>query len=261
MDVMHYKTILVEKVGGIAKITLNVPDKLNALDMVMREELKEEIFNYQTDKAVKVLVITGSGRAFCAGGDIRTMKDITAPAGRDRLKNVHKLIKYMFELEKPIISAVNGMATGAGLHIALASDIIYASQRAKFAESFVNVGLIPDLGGFYFLPLRIGLHRAKELMLTGRIFASEEAYKMGLINKVVPHEELDGEVMSLAEKLAQGPGLVYAMIKAGLNNWPFSLQTAMEMEANMQALCFETMDFKEGIRAFIEKRPPIFTGK
>ena len=144
---MSYKTILVEKIDNIAKITLNIPDKLNALDLVMREELKDELFSYQTDPEVKAVVITGAGRAFCAGGDISTMKGVESPEGRDRLKNVQKLVKYMVELEKPIIAAVNGAATGAGFHMALACDIIIASEKAKFAESFVKIGLIPDMGG------------------------------------------------------------------------------------------------------------------
>ncbi len=258
---MSYKTILVEKKDNIAKITLNLPDKLNALDLVMREELKEEIFSYQTDPDVKVVVITGAGRAFCAGGDIATMKGVESPAGRDRLKNVQKLVKYMVELEKPIISAVNGAATGAGFHIALASDIIIASEKAKFAESFAKIGLIPDMGGFYFLPLRIGVHRAKELMFTGRLFDAAEADRMGLLNKLVPHEQLEEETMALAQSLAQGPGRSYAMTKSALNNWPASLQTMLEIEANMQSISFATRDFQEGMNAFLEKRKAAFTGE
>ena len=258
---MAYQTILVEKKDGIAKIILNTPDKLNALDLVMREELKEEFFKYQTDREVRAVVITGEGRAFCAGGDINTMEGIKAPAGRDRLKNVQKLIKYMVDLEKPVIAAVNGPATGAGLHIALACDIIYASEKAKFAESFVGIGLIPDMGGFYFLPLRVGVPRAKELMLSGRIFDAKEAYEMGLLNKLVAHEALLPEAMALAEKFAKGPARSYAMIKSALSNWPASLNSLFEIEANMQAISFETDDFKEGIKAFLEKRKPEFKGE
>ncbi len=258
---MAYKTILVEKKDRIAKITLNLPDKLNALDLVMREELKEEFFSYQTDPEVKVIVITGAGKAFCAGGDIKTMKGVESPAGRDRLKNVQKLVKYMVELEKPIISAVNGAATGAGFHIALASDIIIASEKAKFAESFVKIGLIPDMGGFYFLPMRVGVHKAKELMFTGRLFDASEADAMGLLNKLVPPEKLEEEAMMLAKSMAQGPSRSYAMIKSALNNWPASLQTFLEIEANLQSICFATHDFKEGMNAFLEKRKPEFTGE
>lgn len=258
---MSYETILIEKKDGIAKITLNMPDQLNAMDLVMREELKEEFFSYHTDDEVKVVLITGAGRAFCAGGDVKTMEGMTSPAGRDRLKNLQKLIKYMVELEKPIISAVNGPATGSGFHVAIASDILYASEKAKFAESFVRLGLVPDFGGFYFLPLRVGVPKAKELMLTGRVFDAQEAKEMGLLNKLIPHESLMDEAMALAEKFAKGPGRSYAMIKSALNNWPASLLSLLEIEANMQAICFETRDLKEGVKAFLEKRKPEFTGE
>jgi 2-(1,2-epoxy-1,2-dihydrophenyl)acetyl-CoA isomerase len=258
---MNYTTIQVDKAEGIAKITLNLPDKLNALDLVMREELKDEFALISKDNSVKVVVITGAGRAFCAGGDIKTMEGVTPPAGRDRLKNVQQLTKQMVELEKPIIAGVNGAATGAGFHIALACDIIIASEKAKFAESFVRIGLIPDMGGFYFLPLRVGVHKAKELMFTGRLFDAAEASSMGLLNKLVPHDDLDSEVMQFAEELAQGPGRSYAMIKSALNTWPASLQTTLEIEANLQAVSFSTKDFQEGLRAFLEKRKPVFTGK
>ncbi|MBW2180209.1 MAG: enoyl-CoA hydratase [Deltaproteobacteria bacterium] len=258
---MGYKTIRVEKSDGIEKIILNIPEKLNALDLVMREELKEEFANIGTDEDVRVVVMTGAGKAFCSGGDIKTMGDVSTPKGRDRLKNVQKLIKLMVELEKPIISGVNGAATGAGFHMALASDIIIASEKAKFAESFVKIGLIPDMGGLYFLPLRVGVHKAKELMFTGRMILADEAASLGIVNKTVPHEQLDEEVMQLARSLAEGPGRSYAMIKSALNNFPASLQTMLEIEANLQAVSFSTKDFKEGYQAFVEKRKPVFTGE
>jgi len=257
---MPYETIITEKKDAILRITMNIPDKLNPLDLVMREELKDAFAAAGKDAAVKVVVITGAGKAFCAGGDITTMAGLKAPAGRDRLKNVQELTRLMVSLEKPIIAAVNGFATGAGLHIALASDIIIASENAKFRESFALIGLIPDMGGFYFLPLRVGLPKAKELMMTGRLFDAREAAEMGLVNKVVPHEELEKEVAELAGQLAAGPTRVYSMIKSALNLWPASLATLMEVEANLQAIAFETQDFDEGRRSFIEKRKPRFTG-
>jgi len=258
---MSYKTIILDKRDSIAKITFNLPDQMNFLDLVMREELKDALVDIGNDSATKVVILTGAGKAFIAGSDIKTMEGLTAPAARDRLKNVQKLIHLMTELEKPIIAAVNGFATGAGLHIALASDMIIASDRAKFREAFVMIGLIPDLAGFYFLPLRVGLPRAKELMLTGRLFDAQEALSMGLVNRVVPHEDLEREVTALAGTLAEGPTRAYGMIKSALNQWPLSLPAFLELEANLQSVAFATRDFDEGRRAFIEKRKPKFTGE
>jgi 2-(1,2-epoxy-1,2-dihydrophenyl)acetyl-CoA isomerase len=258
---MPYETIILEKQGPVARITMNIPEKLNPLDLVMREELKDAFRDVGADKAIRVVVITGAGKAFCAGGDITTMSGLKAPGGRDRLKNVQELTRLMTALEKPIVAAVNGFATGAGLHIALACDIIIASENAKFRESFAAIGLIPDMGGFYFLPLRVGVPKAKELMMTARLFDAREAAAMGLVNRVVPPEELEKEVAELAGQLAAGPGRAYAMIKSALNLWPASLQTLMEVEANQQAIAFETEDFDEGRRSFLEKRKPQFTGR
>ncbi|MBN1614811.1 MAG: enoyl-CoA hydratase [Deltaproteobacteria bacterium] len=258
---MSYETIILGKKDGIARITMNIPEKLNPLDLVMREELKESFRDIAADKAVRVVVMTGAGKAFCAGGDITTMAGIRATAGRDRLKNVQELVRLMTSLEKPIIAAVNGFATGAGMHIALACDIIIASEKAKFRESFILIGLIPDMGGFYLLPGRVGLARAKELMMTGRLFDAKEAESMGIINKVVPPEDLEGEVMDLAQTLARGPARAYAMIKSALNRWPMSLQSCLELEANMQAIALSSADFDEGRRSFLEKRQPQFMGE
>lgn len=258
---MEYKTIIVEKKEKIAKVILNLPDSFNALDLVMREELKDAFTGFSLDQDIKVVTITGAGKAFCAGGDVTTMKGVTAPAARIRLKNVQKLIWLMRNLEKPVIAAVNGFATGAGLHIALACDLIIASENAKFRESFMMIGLIPDMGGFYSLPLRVGVAKAKELMFTGRLFDAREAESIGLVNKVVPHSELEKEVTDLAETLAQGPATVFAMIKSALNLWPMNFEASLELEANLQSVAFATKDFDEGRRAFLEKRKPEFTGE
>lgn len=258
---MPYTTIILEKKDAIAKVTLNIPERLNPLDLVMREELKDAFSDIGKDKTIRVVVMTGAGKAFCAGGDVTTMEGIKAPAGRDRMKSVQEIVRLMTTLEKPIIAAVNGFATGAGLNIALACDIIIASENAKFRESFVMIGLIPDLGGFYSLSLRVGVPRAKELMFTGRLFDAREADAMGLVNKVVPHAELETEVMELARQLANGPSRVYAMIKSALNLWPMNLQAFLELEANLQSVAFATQDFDEGRRAFLEKRKPSFTGE
>lgn len=258
---MNFKTILFEQENHIAKITLNIPESRNALNLDMRVELLEVFRQISEDDSVKVVVMTGAGKSFSSGGDIRTMEGLTAVATRVRLKKGQRLIKAILELEKPIIGAINGVAAGAGVSIALACDILIASEEAKFVLSFVKIGLIPDLGSYYLLPLRVGIARAKELMFTGDMIDAREAERIGMINRVVLPERLEEESFSLATRLVNGPGQSYAMIKAALNRWPDNLESFFEMESTMQAVAFSSEDFDEGRRAFLEKRKPIFHGK
>lgn len=258
---MNFKTILFEQENHIAKITLNIPESRNALNLDMQVELLEVFRQISEDDSVKVVVMTGAGKSFSSGGDIRTMEGLTAVATRVRLKKGQRLIKGILELEKPIIGAINGVAAGAGVSIALACDILIASEEAKFVLSFVKIGLIPDLGSYYLLPLRVGIARAKELMFTGDMIDAREAERIGMINRVVPPERLEEESFSLATRLVNGPGQSYAMIKAALNRWPDNLESFFEMESTMQAVALSSEDFDEGRRAFLEKRKPIFQGK
>ena len=255
-------TILTSIEGRVATITINRPDKLNALNEPTRSAIVGALDRLAGDADVRVVILTGAGeKAFIAGADIGEFEGRTPVAQYRVMNDPHaNAFEAADQFPKPIIAAVNGFATGAGLHIALASDMIIASENAKFRESFALIGLIPDMGGFYFLPLRVGLPKAKELMMTGRLFDAREAAEMGLVNKVVPHEELEKEVAELAGQLSAGPSRVYAMIKSALNLWPASLPTLMEVEANLQAIAFETQDFDEGRRSFMEKRKPRFTG-
>ena len=213
---MSYKTILFEKENHIAKISLNVPESRNALNSDMRAELVEAIRRIAEDHSVRVVVLTGSGKAFCSGGDLRGMEKLTAISSRVRIKKAQGLIKTIFELEKPVIGAINGPAVGAGISLALACDILIASEKAKFAFSFARIGATPDLGAYYFSASRVGVARAKELMFTGDLIDAREAERIGLINRVVPHEKLEEEVFSLATRLVNGPSQAYAMIKACL---------------------------------------------
>lgn len=259
---MAYETLLVDKKDFVATVTFNRPKQFNALDLVMRAELKVALADLAADKEAKVIILTGAGeKAFCAGGDITTMSGETAPSARDRLRSVGLITKMMADMEKPIIAAVNGVAVGAGLNIALAADIIIASETARFRETFANIGLIPDLGGFYTLSMRVGVPRAKELMMTARFIESQEALTIGLVNRVVPQNQLMNEANDLAAGLAKGPSRVYGMVKTALNLWPMNLHAYLELEANMQAVAFGTRDFDEGRRAFLEKRKPVFTGE
>jgi 2-(1,2-epoxy-1,2-dihydrophenyl)acetyl-CoA isomerase len=258
---MNFKAILFEQKDNIARITLNIPEKMNPLDLDMRVDLLEAFRQISDDDSVKVVIMTGSGKAFSAGGDIRTMEGLTSVATRVRLKRGQRPIKAMIELEKPIIGAINGVAAGAGVSLALACDILIASEEAKLGVSFVRIGATPDLGSYYFWPLRVGVARAKELMFTGDMIDAREAERIGLVNKVVSPEKLEEEVSSLASRLANGPSQAYAMIKAALNRWPASLESFFEMESSMQAVAFSSEDFDEGRRAFLEKRKPLFRGR
>jgi 2-(1,2-epoxy-1,2-dihydrophenyl)acetyl-CoA isomerase len=258
---MERKALLLEQDQGVARITLNLPEVHNALSLEIRVGLIEMFRKFAEDEAVKVIILTGSGKAFCAGGDLRTMEGETAVSGRRRLKRGHGLIKAMMELEKPIIGAINGVAAGAGVSLALSCDFLVASKEARFVVSFSKIGLVPDLGLFYSLPLRIGVPKAKELMMLGDFVSANEAERMGLVNRVVPAEKLNDEVKTLALRLAKGPGQSYAMIKNALNHWPLALDSFLELESVMQAVAFSTQDFKEGRKAFLEKRPPSFSGK
>lgn len=260
---MDFKKILYEEEDRIAKITMNEPEKKNPFGLQTRDELLEVFDKIRDDDSVKVVVMTGAGDAFSSGGDIRIMEgeEFNAVGGRVRIKRAHQIIKAMLELEKPIIAAINGIAAGGGVSVALACDILIASEKARFVLSFVKIGLVPDLGCYYLLPLRIGVPRTKELMLTADMIDAREAERIGLINKVVPHEKLQQEVFSLATHLTSGPSQSYAMIKAVLNRWPANLETFLEMESTMQAVAFSTEDFDEGRSAFLEKRKPVFHGK
>lgn len=258
---MSFQHIRFEPRDGIARVILNEPETRNALSLELRAELIELFGRLAEDDSVKVVTLTGAGKAFCAGGDIRTMSGVTPVAGRRRLKNGHRLIRSMVELEKPIIAVVNGVAAGAGVSLALASDIVFASEEAKFHFSFVNIGLVPDWGEFYFLPMKVGMARAKELMLTGGPIDAAEAERIGMINRVVPSAGLHEEADAFAERLARGPAQAYAMIKCALNRWPAPLEALLEMESTMQAVAFASEDFHEGRTAFLEKRKPVYRGR
>ncbi|MBI5605089.1 MAG: enoyl-CoA hydratase/isomerase family protein [Deltaproteobacteria bacterium] len=258
---MNENPILLDVNQGVARITLNLPEVRNALSLEVRMTMAEMFMKLGEDEAVKAIILTGSGKAFSSGGDIRTMEGVNPVAGRLRLKKGHILIKTMLGLEKPIIGAINGVAAGAGVSVALACDFIIASEEARFAVSFSKIGLVPDLGLFYLLPLRIGVPRAKELMFFGDVIDPHQAESLGMVNRVVPAEKLEEEARAMAQRLVQGPGQSYAMIKSALNHWPADLDTFLEMESTMQAVAFNSRDFDEGRRAFLEKRSPVFCGK
>ena len=258
----QYTALLVEVTDGVALVKLNNPESLNALSADIKADLAAFLTEARADTDIRAMVLTGEGRAFCAGGDLKAKPAVSVAEGRTRIKKLHELVRLIRDTEKPVIAAVNGFAVGAGMNLALACDIIIASEDAKFSEIFTNVGLIPDAGGLYFLPQLVGPMRAKELCFTARRIGAKEAEKMGLVNKVVSPAELIDEAMALAAAIAKGPAISIAYIKRLLNkSSEWDLDTLLEAEAFAQGVCMKTEDAQEGVLAFKEKRSPMFQGK
>jgi enoyl-CoA hydratase/carnithine racemase len=260
------KSFLYESRDGVAQITLNRPERLNALTFEVYRELTDAFAALQDESEVRVVVITGAGRAFCSGGDVRDIiadlqtLDIAGHLEFTRL--TCELIRNMRELRKPVVASLNGTVAGAGACIALASDIRVASEEAKIAFLFVRVGLSgADMGAAFLLPRFVGLARATELLYTGDFISAQEAERIGLYNRVVASDQLAGETRALALRLAGAPAFGLAMTKELLNReLHVSLDTALEWEAQAQALCMQHPDFREAYEAFNAKRAPIFKG-
>ncbi|MBI3989603.1 MAG: enoyl-CoA hydratase/isomerase family protein [candidate division NC10 bacterium] len=248
---------------GIATITLNRPERLNALNRALVEELDQALDQVERNEAVKVAVITGAGeKAFAAGADIN---EFTGLKGVEALKHMEKIQRVFLKIErlsKSVVAAVNGYALGGGCELMMACDIAYASETARFGQPEINLGIIPGAGGTQRLPRLVGKMRAKELILTGDMIDAAEAYRIGLVNKVVPSGELMNEVKKLCEKLLSKWAVALKLAKAAIeegSNAP--LQEGMGIEAKAEAICFSTEDKEEGVAAFLEKRKPVFTGR
>jgi enoyl-CoA hydratase/carnithine racemase len=258
------KSFLYEQRDGIATITLNRPERLNAITFEVYHELTDFFALLREEKEVRVVVITGAGRAFCSGGDVRDI--IGELQGQDAegllrfTRLTCELIHNLRSLPKPIIASINGTTAGAGACIALASDIRLAAEEAKIAFIFVKVGLAgTDMGATYLLPRVIGLAKATELLMTGDFIEAQEAERIGLYNRVVPRAQLETITQEFAEKLARGPALGLAKTKEMLNReMHMGFDSALEAEAVAQALCMQTADFKEAHAAFLEKREAKF---
>ncbi|MFE4706933.1 enoyl-CoA hydratase/isomerase family protein [Peribacillus simplex] len=256
---MSYQSIQVITDNGICTVKMNRPEVRNALGLEMREELRDFFIAAKNQMEIKVIVLTGEGKAFSAGGDLHALKQVDAVSGRKRLQSGHEMINAMLNLEKPIIAAVNGVAAGAGVSLAVASDIIIAKRSVHFIQSFINVGLIPDLGAIHFLPRLIGRHRALELMFLGEKVSAEQAHAIGLINRVVEDDQFTDEVGALARRLADSPDMALGLMKKLVNRSVLSdINETMELEGFAQGLLFESKNFKEGVNAFFEKRIPQF---
>ena len=263
---MGYETIIVEKKDQIARITLNRPQALNALNEKMGEELNAALKEVERDPETRCLVITGAGRAFSAGEDVSGLKERYAggahPSLGDHLrKKYHPIILRIRNMEKPIIARINGIAAGSGASIALACDIRIASEEAGLKQAFIGVGLVPDSGSSYFLARTLGLGRALELIMTGRTVGAKEAEAFGLVNKTVAAADLDKTVDEMAERLSNGPTKALGLSKRVVNRASvLELSEALEYEAQNQDIAGKTKDHLEAVRAFLEKRQPRFSG-
>jgi len=255
--------VLIEKNNKVFIIKLNAPNKRNALEKALRDDLKEALRKFQNNSESQVAVITGEGKAFCGGGDVEAFKNSMDPVKAvNYMSDNNDITLLITTISKPIIAAVNGAAVGAGFSLAMACDIIMASTNAVFSLAFANMGLVPGMGSLYYLPRLVGMHRAKELIYTGRIIKAEEALQLGIANYVVAPEELEARVLELATKIADGPAVAYGLGKAILSkSFESALPDILQFEAYAQSICMQSKDHKEGVKAFYEKRSPQFEGK
>lgn len=259
---MDYKYIKFEKNNNIASITLNNPDKLNSFNHDMALELQDSLDIAQSDDEIRVVLLTGEGRAFSAGQDLS--EAISGKFAIDDIvkKHYNPIILKIRQHSKPVVAAVNGVAAGAGANIALACDIVIAKGSAKFIQAFSGIGLIPDSGGTYTLPRLVGLQRASALMLTGDKVSAEEAYEMGMIYKVYPDDLFHDEVNKLVEKISKMPTKAISLTKKLLNEtFSNDLSAQLSLEMNFQKEASVSYDYNEGVQAFLEKRKPSFKGK
>lgn len=259
---MVESNVIVKYSASIATIVLNRPKAMNALDRILVDELTDTLESLQANKDIRCIILTGMGKAFCAGGDLGHLSTLSDPIYfREFVADVGRLAFTIMKMEKPVIAMVNGVAAGAGFNLALACDLIICAQSARFAQSFSKVGLIPDCGGLFLLPRIVGPHKAKELMFTADLIDATTALNLGLVNRVVENDKLEAEVTQLAHKLAAAPPIALGFTKKIINHsFEFDIETILEREADLQTVCMETQDYREGVAAFNEKRQPVFKG-
>ncbi|MGB9181164.1 MAG: enoyl-CoA hydratase [Pyrinomonadaceae bacterium] len=263
---MSDELIKVAEDDGIVTVTLNRPEKLNAFVGHMRRDLAVALEQASSDRAVRVVVITGAGRAFCAGGDVAYMEELCKRGDADEFERLlgaaRRVITAIRVMTKPVVASINGPASGAGFNLALACDLRIASSSAKFCQSFVRVGLHPDWGGTYFLPRIVPPNKACEMFFLGDAIDAEEALRLGILNRVVAPEDLEAETRKLAERLRDAPPVSVAAAKhAVYMSDKEELERMLQYETESQLLCFQSRDGREGLRAFLEKRAPRFQGR
>lgn len=256
-----------ETQGGITTITMMRTNQLNALNDQLSKELAEALDGAASDDAVRCVVIAGSGRAFSSGADLAQLEPAYRAGEKLDLaiwlrERYHKIVEPIVTMDKPVVASINGIAAGAGCSIALACDFRIASDKSKFFQAFIKVGLVADSGANYFLPRLVGFAKAMELAMLGDIIDAAEAQRIGLVTKVVPHDELDKEVTAFAQQLAAGPTKAYGACKRALHFGARNdLPSTLEVEAELQSVMGMTADHREGVMAFLEKRAPTYEGR
>ena len=265
----EYETVNVHREGAAATIELNRPETLNAWNAQLGHDLLAAVTAAAQDDDVRAVVITGAGRAFSAGADLRDLsgREERTPDGHPDVRRVlteryHPIITTIRTMPKPVLAAVNGPAVGIGLSLALAADLVVAAESAYLLLAFVNIGLVPDGGSSLFVPTRVGFARATEMAMLGERIPAAQALDWGLVNRVVPDDAFPGEVAALRDRLAAGPTRSYAGAKRQLNHWLYArMEEQLELEADIQQEMAGSPDFAEGVTAFIQKRPPAFEGR
>ncbi|MDE1184781.1 enoyl-CoA hydratase/isomerase family protein [Paraburkholderia sp.] len=251
--------LLIDHDDGIATLTLNRPEAKNALNLPMRAALRDAIYAIRQDRSVRAVILRGAGNDFCSGGDVRGMTVESAEEGRNRLDDLHGWIAQLLDLDRPVIAAVDGVAYGAGFSLALAADLVIASDRARFCMPFMKVGLVPDCAAFYTLPRIVGMARAKELIFTAREIDARRACEIGAALEVVEPERLHARSASIARALADASPAAFGLAKRALNmSLGSDLRTMLELESATQGIAFSTAYHREAVQRFRDKASPLF---
>jgi len=264
---MSFETILLEKKENIGVLTLNRPERMNAMNEQMEAEVVQALKEVDQDDEIRVLVVTGAGKAFCAGADMGRMSgEERKPRGAEEIRrnfrNIQGMILGFHRLEKPTIAMINGVAVGGGFDLACACDLRLGSENARFMVAFTRIGLFPGWGGTWLYPRLIGIPKAAEMLFTGDFMEAKDAERLGLLNKLVPAADLEKETMDLARRIANGPPIAIRLAKMQLyKGLEMDLETALKIAAACETITLTSEDHKEGVAAFKEKRKPQYTGK